>query len=222
MSDGRILTAGDSCLIVEFASVIDPAVSGRCAAMASAIRARHVVGVRDVVPAYNTVAVHFDPLQLQPEKVVALFDQAERAGADMAAQPSAIVDIPVVYGGESGPDLAGVASFGNCSEEEVVRLHSESVYHVYMLGFLPGFAYMGPVDPRIAAPRLATPRVKVPAGSVGIAGRQTGVYPLDSPGGWQIIGRTDVTLFSPTQANPFLLRPGDQVRFVPVDSRPSR
>jgi inhibitor of KinA len=125
--------------------------------------------------------------------------------------------VPVQYGGEYGPDLPAVAAFGRCTEEEVVRLHAERVYRVFMLGFLPGFAYMGEVDRRIAAPRLDAPRAHVAAGSVGIAGRQTAVYPLDSPGGWQIIGRTNVEPFVARREQPFLFRSADRIQFVPVD-----
>jgi KipI family sensor histidine kinase inhibitor len=124
------------------------------------------------------------------------------------------VRIPVSYGGEFGPDLAAVAAFGRCTEEDVIRLHARKVYRVYMLGFLPGFGYMGSVDPRIAMPRLETPRMRVAAGSVGIAGAQTGVYPTDTPGGWRIIGRTGTRMFDPAWERPFLLKAGDLVQFV--------
>jgi inhibitor of KinA len=126
------------------------------------------------------------------------------------------IDIPVHYGGDDGPDLATVARFAECSEEEVITRHSQRIYRVYMLGFVPGFSYMGRVDPSIAAPRHRVPRLHVPAGSVGIAGGQTGVYPVDSPGGWQLIGRTDTVMFDADRDRPSLLSAGDLVRFVPV------
>src|SRR5205814_9646705 len=130
------------------------------------------------------------------------------------AGSGATLEIPVHYGGEDGPDVASVADFGACSEADVVRLHTAPEYRVYMLGFLPGFAYLGSVDRRIAMPRLDTPRVRVKAGSVGIAGIQTGIYPCDSPGGWRIIGRTDVVTFDPAKSVPFLFNPGQRVKFV--------
>jgi KipI family sensor histidine kinase inhibitor len=127
-----------------------------------------------------------------------------------------VIEIPVQYGGDGGPDLAAVAQFAGCTEEEVIARHSGVTYRVYMLGFVPGFSYMGRVDPNIAAPRHRVPRERVAAGSVGIAGGQTGVYPVDSPGGWQLIGRTDRVMFDPNREQPSLLAPGDLVRFVPV------
>ncbi len=126
------------------------------------------------------------------------------------------IEIAVRYGHEHGPDLAAVAEFAGCSEPEVIRIHSEALYRVYMLGFLPGFAYLGSVDRRIAMPRLDTPRVKVPAGSIGIAGTQTGIYPCDTPGGWRIIGRTAVAAFDASRARPSLLEPGQHVKFIPA------
>ena len=130
---------------------------------------------------------------------------------------SRTVEIPTLYGGENGPDLSFVAEHNGLTVEEVVRIHSSRDYPVYMMGFTPGFPYLGGMDGRIAAPRLNSPRTNVPAGSVGIAGEQTGIYPMESPGGWQIIGRTETTLFDPNHEKPFLLAPGDQVRFVPVN-----
>jgi KipI family sensor histidine kinase inhibitor len=126
------------------------------------------------------------------------------------------VEIPTVYGGKDGPDLDFVAAYHHISPEDVVRIHAGAVYQVYMLGFTPGFAYLGGMDPLIAAPRLAKPRTKVPAGSVGIAGVQTGVYPLETPGGWRIIGRTPLRLFDLLAEPPVILAPGDEVRFMPV------
>jgi KipI family sensor histidine kinase inhibitor len=136
------------------------------------------------------------------------------AAAEGPATGAAPVHISVTYGGADGPDLASVAAFASCSEEDVIRLHTENVYRVYMLGFLPGFAYLGSVDPRIAMPRLGTPRLRVPAGSVGIAGAQTGIYPSEMPGGWRIIGRTSIKLFDPTRDEPSMLKAGDRVKFV--------
>jgi inhibitor of KinA len=157
--------------------------------------------------------VHFDPAVADRDALEAeLARLAETAQSDV--RDGSTIEIPVVYGGEAGPDLPAVADFGRCSEADVVRLHTGTPYRVYMIGFLPGFAYMGTVDPRIAMPRLDTPRLQVSAGSVGIAGSQTGVYPCETPGGWRIIGRTPVKLFDPTRAEPSLLKTGDRVRFV--------
>jgi inhibitor of KinA len=132
-----------------------------------------------------------------------------------AARPA--IRIPVCYGGEFGPDLPAVAVFAGLAEHEVVQLHAAATYRVFMLGFVPGFAYLGMVDPRLSMPRRATPRVRVPAGSVGVAGIQTGVYPAETPGGWQLIGRTPVKPFDPTSMEPFLMKAGDAVEFYPID-----
>jgi KipI family sensor histidine kinase inhibitor len=127
-----------------------------------------------------------------------------------------VIEIGVHYGGDDGPDLKAVAEWARCSPEEVIERHAARTYRVYMLGFVPGFSYMGRVDERIAAPRRRVPRDRVPAGSVGIAGEQTGVYPIATPGGWQLIGRTDAVMFDADRAQPSLLQPGDEVRFVPL------
>jgi inhibitor of KinA len=158
--------------------------------------------------------VHFDPLIADGEAIGAALERLAGEAQPEAQTPALTIEIPVTYGGASGPDLAAVAGFANCSEAEVVRLHTAITYRVYMLGFLPGFAYMGSVDPRIAMPRLETPRMRVDAGSVGIAGEQTGIYPCATPGGWRIIGRTPEKVFDIRRTNPFALQAGDHVKFV--------
>jgi KipI family sensor histidine kinase inhibitor len=218
----RIREAGDSALVLEVGATqaspvpaaIDVDVSARAIAIARAVRQRAMPGVRDVVPTFRSVAVFFDPLATDVAAVAAALH--EEAGAAPSQSPGRTIEVPVIYGGDAGPDLADVAAFAGCSPEEVIDRHASRAYRVFMLGFLPGFAYMASVDETIAAPRQAVPRVRVPAGSVGIAGRQTGIYPRDSPGGWQIIGRTAMTLFDPNHTPPALFAPGDQVRFVPI------
>ena len=212
-----IVPAGDSALIVEFDERIDPAVNARTIACADAIQAVNMPGVRDVVPTYRSVAIYFDPLRTDSDALM----QRIAHEAEHTSTPETIgsppVRIPVCYGGELGPDLAGVAVFAGLTEDEVVRTHSSATYRVFMLGFVPGFAYLGLVDERIAMPRHSTPRVRVPAGSVGIAGVQTGVYPADTPGGWQLIGRTPVKPFDAARSQPFLMKAGDAVQFDPID-----
>jgi KipI family sensor histidine kinase inhibitor len=216
MTNGRVVTIGDSCVAVQFAAAIDASVNARCIALAASLDERAFPGIRDVVPTYNAVTLHFDPLHTDRPALYAALESAARAEAITSHQEARTIEIPVKYGAEHGPDLPAVAEFAKCSESEVARLHSSIVYRVYMLGFLPGFAYMGAVDPRIAMPRLETPRLRVEAGSVGIAGAQTGIYPFDSPGGWRIVGRTTVKPFDPSRPQPFLLKPGDHVKFVAV------
>ncbi len=217
MSTPRIVPAGDSVVIVELEERIDPVVNAKAIAIAEAVQTRHLAGVLDVVPTYRSVAVYFDPLRTDYDALYALLErQAEDASSDTAIERTPL-RIPVCYGSELGPDLDAVAAFASLSPDEVVRLHSSRPYRVFMLGFVPGFAYMGIVDERIAAPRHATPRVRVPAGSVGIAGVQTGIYPAETPGGWHIIGRTTVKPFDAERAEPFLLKAGDAVLFYPID-----
>lgn len=211
-----IVAAGDSAVFVEFEERIDEAVNARAIALAEAVQAASVPGVRDVVPTYRAVAVYFDPLRTDYGRLVDRIEHELRHPSASAAQARTPIRIPVCYGGDLGPDLPDVAAFAGLSEDEVVRVHSGGTYRVFMLGFVAGFAYLGTVDARIAMPRRATPRVRVPPGSVGVAGIQTGIYPAETPGGWQLIGRTPVKPFDPARAEPFLLQAGDHVRFYAV------
>ena len=209
---GTIRQAGDSGLLLEFDAVVDPAVNARAIAAARALHAAAIPGVRDVVPTFRSVAVHFDPLRTDAD---ALHDAVRRAAAaPVDAVKGRRIEVPVEYGGEAGPDLDAVAESCGLTRDDVVARHRDRDYRVFMLGFLPGFPYLGIVDERIAVARRPTPRVHVPAGSVGIAGRQTGIYPIDSPGGWQIIGRTSMRLFDADRTPAALMAPGDEVRFV--------
>ena len=213
----RVLPAGDAALIVEFEETIDPAVNARAIALCERVRAAACPGVRDVVPAYRSAAVYFDPLKTDSAALRELLHR--EAACDVAAvePPGAPVRIPVCYGGDFGPDLESVAAVTGLGGDEIVRLHAAGTYRVFMLGFVPGFAYLGVLDARLATSRLATPRVRVPAGSVGIAGAQTGIYPSETPGGWRLIGRTPLRPFDAARATPFLLSAGDGVRFYPID-----
>jgi KipI family sensor histidine kinase inhibitor len=210
-----IRECGDSMLLIEFAPVIDPVVNERAIVVAERLRRRGLRGVHDVAPGYCTVGVHFDPLQTDlPALEAAIADEGSSVEHLETCADRAVIDIPVSYGGTDGPDLDAVARQCGLSEREVIARHTARVYRVYMLGFVPGFAYMGGVDPSIAMPRHRVPRERVPAGSVGITGQQTGVYPVESPGGWQLIGRTDTVMFDPNRDRPSLLAAGDLVRFV--------
>ena len=213
----RIVPAGESVLIIEFEERIDPLVNATTIACAESIQAAAVAGVRDVVPTYRSVAVYFDPLRTDTDALLErITHEAETAGpgALVAREP---LRIPVCYGGDLGPDLPQVAAFARMSADEVVQRHASATYRVFMLGFVPGFAYLGMVDPDIAMPRHATPRVRVPMGSVGIAGVQTGIYPAETPGGWQLIGQTPVRPFDPRRDDPFLMKAGDAVQFYAIE-----
>jgi KipI family sensor histidine kinase inhibitor len=211
--------SGDTLLLVEFEPVIDPAINERVIDLASRLQARAGHAVRDIVPGYCSLGVHIDPLHTDfaaLERVI--HDEASAHRTDDAIADRPHVEIRVRYGGGHGPDLEALAEWARCTPGEVIERHSNRTYRVYMLGFVPGFAYMGRVDRSIAAPRHRVPRDRVPAGSVGIAGEQTGVYPIATPGGWQLIGRTDAVMFDSLRARPSLLHPGDLVRFVPEAS----
>ncbi len=219
----RIVPMGDRALVIEFGETADPALSSHIAAVAQHMRAAPPAGVLDIVPTYTTLALHYDPAELadgdSPYETLA--GQVE---AWLGAEPEGstvrgrMVEIPVCYGGEFGEDLDALAGRHGLRPDEVVRLHSAPRYHVHMLGFVPGFAYLGGLDARLATPRRDSPRPKVPAGSVAIGGAHTGVFPLETPGGWHLIGRTPRRLFTPETEPPCLLNAGDSVQFVPISA----
>ena len=226
MSAWFLSRVGDAGLVVSSArQEIDPTVSARVLWTAEEIRRRGRAGIRDVVESYCAVTVHFDPLRTDVDRLMSELGEvmadeervSESASDAPLTRPSPrLVTVPVHYGGNHGPDLAVVAEQVGCTEADVIDLHASETYRVYMLGFLPGFAYMGSLSPRLALSRLTKPRIEVPRGSVGIAGRQTGVYPMAAPGGWHLIGRTPLRPFDMRREDPFLFRTGDAVRFEPV------
>jgi inhibitor of KinA len=205
---------GDAAILVELGDGLDAALNARVHALAR--RVATLRGVTAVVPGYATLLVEYDPAQGEYDALCHEMQNALQARDAAVMHNPRVMEIPVKYGGEYGPDLEFVARHNGITPEEVVNVHARTTYQVFMLGFAPGFPYLGIVEAKIAAPRLETPRKRVPAGSVGIAGRQTGIYPRESPGGWRLIGRTDVPLFDPTREPPTLLRAGDHVRFVPI------
>lgn len=214
MSDAaapRLHPLGDAALLCELPPPARLAVQQKIWALGN--EALAWPGVGEALPGMNNLTLTFDPAQTDAEalgaRVLALWPSLE-AGAIAGRE----VRIPVAYGGEDGPDLGAVAAHTGLTPAEVVRRHCAGDYIVYLLGFLPGFAFLGGLAPELATPRRAEPRTAVPARSVGIGGEQTGIYPLVSPGGWQLIGRTPLALFDPAAAEPTLLRPGDRVRFV--------
>jgi KipI family sensor histidine kinase inhibitor len=220
--DWRIGRLGDAALLLELDGRIDAATSARVHLLAGLLAERRFPWVRDVVPAYASLAVFVevdaideghDPMVVAEEALCPFLSHP--AGTQSAALERC-VEIPVRYGGEDGPDLARVAEHAGLRPADVVRRHAAGEYIVAMLGFAPGFPYLLGLDPQLATPRLATPRTRVPAGSVAIGGGQTGLYPRTSPGGWNLIGRTDLALFDPRREPPALLAPGDRVRFVVV------
>lgn len=215
--DGRkILPAGDQALVVEFGQEISEELNRKVQILNQKITDRKIEGIVETVPTFRSLLVTYDPAVIGFQKLKQILEKIQ-ADVDMSGdQGHHVVEIPVCYGGEFGEDLPDVAAHAGLSEEEVIRLHSEKEYNIYMLGFLPGFPYLGGLDPRLHTPRLANPRTKIPAGSVGIGGEQTGIYPLDSPGGWRLIGRTPLKLYDPDREEPFPYQAGDYIRFVPI------
>ena len=212
----RILPLGDAALTIEFGNEINSEINSRVVAFATTVFDQHWQGIHDIIPTYRSVTVHFDPLQWDSATLAKRLKALPRREPGQTEPPGILHEIPVLYGGEWGQDLEEVATFAGVQAAEAIALHASVLYRVYMLGFSPGFPYLGLVPGQLAMPRRATPRTKVPAGSVGIADRQTGIYPTATPGGWQIIGRTPISLYRKTRTNTFLLKPGDRVRFKPI------
>jgi inhibitor of KinA len=214
--DFRIRAAGDSALMVDLPPGLDVETSVRVIGMAAAVRHRLGRTVRDAVVGYHTLTVYFDPLAIDARWLEEQLNQIAEDPAVLEDTAGAAIDVPVCYGGDLGPDLADVARAAGCDEAEVIRLHASREYRVFVVGFVPGFAYMGPVDPRLALPRRSSPRTRVPAGSVAIAAGQTGIYPMETPGGWHLIGRTPIRPFDESRPEPALFHPGDRVSFRPI------
>ncbi|GAB6101421.1 5-oxoprolinase subunit PxpB [Thermococcus atlanticus] len=212
--------AGDSALVIIFGDKIDEKINKKVHAVADAIEKASPDWLVEAVPTYTSIYVYYNPLKLSYQE--ALNAIKPFLSAEPEKEKQRVVEIPTVYGGEFGPDIEFVARHNGLTVDDVIEIHSKPLYRVYMLGFTPGFAYLGGMDERIATPRLERPRLKVPAGSVGIAGKQTGIYPMESPGGWRLIGRTPLRLFMPEKDPPTLLQPGDYIRFVPVSEEEFR
>jgi inhibitor of KinA len=212
----RLLPGGDRAFFIELGDTIDPELNRRVRQLMLTLQEAKLPELVEMVPTYRSLLVYYDPGCINPEKLRAkLAILAEKTKAGKLPEPK-VTEIPTAYGDEYGCDLKFVAEYNGLSPEEVIRLHADKVYLIYMLGFIPGFAYLGVVSSRIETPRLPTPRAKILAGSVGIAGNQTGIYPAESPGGWRLIGRTSIELFHPEKKPPALLQMGNFVKFVPI------
>lgn len=216
IDDPKYLNAGESCVVAEFADEIDRGANDAVMNLKKHLMNQKNVPIVECLPTYRSLAIYFDSTVVSAQEVIAEARSAPRAAGEEAGAAHMSISIPVCYGGEYGPDIANVARHAGISEEEVIKRHSARAYHCYMIGFLPGFAYLGGMDETIATPRLANPRTVIKGGSVGIAGKQTGIYPIDSPGGWQLIGRTPLRLFTPEASRPTLIEAGYEVRFLPV------
>ncbi len=213
----KYLICGDSAVSMEFGNVISEEINKKIRTLTTLIENRKISGINEVVPTYRSLMIHYNPLIIGYEELVIILKEAEENINSIELPSPEIIEIPVLYGGKYGPDIENVAKHNNLTVEEVVKIHTSAQYLIYMLGFTPGFPYLGGMDKRIATPRLSSPRIKIPAGSVGIAGEQTGVYPVQSPGGWQLIGSTPVELFNPKRDNPILLKSGNYIVFKSIN-----
>jgi KipI family sensor histidine kinase inhibitor len=205
---------GDSAMLVELGNKIDSVVNQRVHSLNALLQ--NTNGILETVPAYCTLLIHYDSLNFSFHQIKTLVEEKMNQLNKMNQETARRHEVKVRYGNASNSDIEIVASSKNISIEDVIQIHSEKEYRIYMMGFTPGFPYMGILDERLNMPRLQTPRTLVRAGSVAIAGSQTGIYPLDSPGGWHIIGWTSLKLFDPTSETPFLFSPGDVVKFIPM------
>ena len=212
----RILTVGDCAVSVEFGQEISLEINHKVMALKMVLEQKPIRGIVELIPTYCSLLIQYDPMDLRygqlREKLYTLVNQLNK----VEMPPKQVVEIPVAYGGEYGPDLGEVARVHNISEDEVIKLHSEPEYPIYMLGFVAGFPYLGGMNKAIATPRKKSPRLKIEAGSVGIAGEQTGIYSVESPGGWQIIGRTPLKLYDVNRNEPVLLKAGQYFKFKPI------
>ena len=222
-----IKVMSERAILVYFGDEINEEIHNQIQVDIQLLNEKSIEGITEIICGYTNICVHYEPLKIKKsvqkfegnsisEKVKTFLQYTLKGDHPISQAESRVVEIPVIYGGEYGPDLAYVAEQNNLTPQEVIDIHTGGDYLVYMLGFAPGFPFLGGLDKRIATPRRQTPRLKIEAGSVGIAGEQTGVYPLATPGGWQIIGRTAVDLFLPSETPPTLLRAGDRIRFVAV------
>jgi len=210
--------SGDSALIIKSGNDISESSNITIRKLLVLLEKENLRGVLDFIPSYNELMICFDPSEIMYEELEAFVVSRSESLDEVVLPEPTVVRIPVLYGGISGPDLHEVSEINSLTPEEVISIHSSTVYLVYMLGFTPGFCYLGGMDDRIATPRKTTPRLRIEAGSVGIADRQTGIYPVDSPGGWQLIGKTPVKLFDARRSPEFLINPGDYIKFYQVDS----
>ena len=216
MQKPKILVAGDSSDLIEFGNEINPETNRRIAATVQLIRDQQIEGIVDMIPTYCALLINYDPRVILYDPLVKRLESLLKIEVSVGEEKKRVYEIPVCYGGKYGPDMDIIAKHAGLTEEEVVRIHSSRDYLIYMLGFLPGVTYLGGLDERIHTPRLQTPRVRIEAGSVGIGGSQTGIYPLDSPGGWNLMGKTPVKTYDPDREVPILVEAGEYIRFVPV------
>jgi KipI family sensor histidine kinase inhibitor len=213
---GRYLMSGDKGLVVEFGNEISELVNKKVRNLYLAIQKSQIAGIYEMIPTYRSLLIQYNPIEIEVNKLIEKLMGIENTLDSIDLPKPRIIEIPTIYGGEFGEDLNFVSEHNGISVDEVIKIHSSVDYLIYMLGFTPGFPYLGGMSDKIETPRLKNPRTKIPGGSVGIAGKQTGIYPIESPGGWQLIGRTPLRLYDPRRSTPIILQAGDYLRFVPI------
>lgn len=212
----KYLSAGDKAVVMEFGNEISKDINAKIRNVVKSVEEAKVDGIVELLPTYRSLMIMYDPLKIEYSELISTLDSMSSKQVDNEEEKIKIVEFPTVYGGEYGPDINFVAEHNNITVDEVIKIHTGTDYLVYMMGFTPGFTYLGGMSDKIVTPRLASPRTKIPAGSVGIAGAQTGMYPSETPGGWQLIGRTPLKLYDSDKEPPVMLSAGDYVRYVSV------
>ncbi len=213
----KYMASGDSALNMEFGSSITEEINKKIRAMTLAIEENKLAGIVEIVPTYRSLMIHYNSLIIDYDELVCFLKELEKSVDTIELPAPEVIEIPTLYGGEYGPDIENVANHNNITVDEVIKIHTSKEYLIYMLGFTPGFAYLGGMDEKIATPRLLSPRTKIPAGSVGIADKQTGIYPIASPGGWQLIGATPLDLFDSVREMPIWLKAGNYILFKSIN-----
>lgn len=211
----KILPVGDKAVVVEFGDEISIECNNKVLSLDKNITSKNKPFIVSTIPTYRSLLIKYDPLKITFEELLKEIKEELKHQSQLDINPE-VIEIPVKYGGDFGADIDYVAQHNGISVENVIKLHTKPLYRIYMIGFTMGFAYLGGMSKKIETPRLEKPRTKIPAGSVGIAGKQTGIYPVESPGGWRLIGKTPVKLYDPHRENPILIKPGNYIRFVEI------
>lgn len=211
----KILPVGDKAIVVEFGDEISIECNNKVLSLYKNITSKKEPFIISSIPTYRSLLIKYDPLKISYSELIEKINEELKQQKDLDMNPQ-IMEIPVKYGEDFGPDIEYVAKHNNLSVDEVIKIHTKSLYRIYMIGFTMGFAYLGGMSEKIETPRLEKPRTKIPAGSVGIAGKQTGIYPVESPGGWRLIGKTPVKLYDPHREDPILVKPGNYIKFIEI------